>query len=175
MQGATPVVVNGNPSVIWSKTDSGRLEMQTRSLVKERPQRNLLLLIDGIKSDAMLLGHLVGIGPGDFAALHKLGLIAPVGATSPAQNGAASPSVVTASQPVAAPAETTLDYGQFTAALTHIISQELGLRGFMLTLAVEKAGTIEALQDVARRTLAQVGERKGDAAAAAARRMLYGA
>ena len=173
MQGATPVVVNGNPSVIWSKTDSGRLEMQTRSLVKERPQRNLLLLIDGIKTDAMLLGHLVGIGPGDFAALHKLGLIAPVGASASAQNGAASPSV--AALPAAAPAETTLDYGQFTAALTHIISQELGLRGFMLTLAVEKAGTIEALQDVARRTLAQVGERKGEAAAAAARRMLYGA
>ncbi|CAN5403960.1 hypothetical protein BH11PSE9_BH11PSE9_24040 [soil metagenome] len=152
--------------------------MQTRALVKERAQRNLLLMIDGNKSDALLLGHLVGIGPGDFAALHRLGLIAPAGAPAAAQAPASS-SRANASPPTASqahvPAEATLDYGQFTAALTQIISKELGLRGFMLTLAVEKAGTIEALQDVARRTLAQVGERKGDAAEAAARRMLYGA
>jgi hypothetical protein len=67
-----------------------------------------------------------------------------------------------------------LDYGQFTAALTGIISSELGLRGFVLTLAVEKAATIEELQAVAQRTLTQIRDRKGDAAAAAARRTLYG-
>ncbi|CAN5866056.1 hypothetical protein BH11PSE8_BH11PSE8_05440 [soil metagenome] len=152
--------------------------MQTRALVKERAQRNLLLLIDGIKSDAMLLGHLVGIGPGDFAALHQLGLIAPAGAPSVGKVSTTpppAPASPSASSHTAEPAETTLDYGQFTAALTQIISKELGLRGFMLTLAVEKASTIEALQDVARRTLMQIGERKGDAVAAAARRMLYGA
>jgi hypothetical protein len=67
-----------------------------------------------------------------------------------------------------------LDYAQFTAALTGIISSELGLRGFVLTLAVEKAGTIEELQAVAQRTLTQIRERKGEAAAAAAQRTLYG-
>ena len=67
-----------------------------------------------------------------------------------------------------------LDYGQFTQALTQMISKELGLRGFVLTLAVEKAGTIEELQAVAQRTLAQIAERKGAAIAAAARRALYG-
>jgi histone H3/H4 len=55
-----------------------------------------------------------------------------------------------------------------------MISKELGLRGFVLTLAVEKAGTIEELQAVAQRTLAQIAERKGEAVAAAARRTLYG-
>ena len=44
----------------------------------------------------------------------------------------------------------------------------------MLTLAVEKAGTIEELRAVAERTLAQIGERKGAAVAAAARRTLFG-
>jgi len=67
-----------------------------------------------------------------------------------------------------------LDYAQFTATLTRLISGELGLRGFVLTLAVEKAGTIEELQAVAQRTVTQIRERKGDAAAAAARRALYG-
>jgi hypothetical protein len=44
----------------------------------------------------------------------------------------------------------------------------------VLTLAVEKAGTIEELQAVAARTLAQITERHGEARAAAARRTLYG-
>ena len=67
-----------------------------------------------------------------------------------------------------------LDYAQFTAVLTQLISRELGLRGFVLTLAVEKAGSIQELRAVAQRTLDQIAERKGDAAAAAARRLLYG-
>jgi hypothetical protein len=55
-----------------------------------------------------------------------------------------------------------------------MISKELGLRGFVLTLAVEKAGTPEELRAVAQRTIAQIAERKGDAAAAVARRTLFG-
>ena len=66
-----------------------------------------------------------------------------------------------------------LDYAQFTATLTKLISSELGLRGFTLTLAVEKASSIEELQEVANRTLDQIRERKGLPAAEKARRALY--
>ncbi len=45
----------------------------------------------------------------------------------------------------------------------------------MLTLAVEKAGTIEDLQAVAQRALDQIRDRRGEATAAAARQTLYGA
>jgi hypothetical protein len=55
-----------------------------------------------------------------------------------------------------------------------MISKELGLRGFVLTLAVEKAGTAQELQAVAQRTIEQIRERKGEAAAAAAQRALFG-
>jgi hypothetical protein len=163
--------------VIWGKTEAGRLEMQTRALVKERARRNLLLLIDGVKTDAMLLGGLAGISAADFDALQELGLIVPVADTPPARPNRAAGSAPAA--PVAAPAEPAapaapLDYAQFTAALTQMISGELGLRGFVLTLAVEKAGTIEELQAVAARTLAQIAERHGEARAAVARRTLYG-
>ena len=41
--------------------------MQTRALVKERSQRNLLLLIDGVKTEEMLLANVVGIKPEDFS------------------------------------------------------------------------------------------------------------
>jgi len=163
--------------VIWGKTEAGRLEMQSRTLVKERARRNLLLLIDGVKTDAMLLGGLAGITAADFEALHELGLIEPV-AEAPARphraNPAAAPAAPVAPAEPAAPA-VPLDYAQFTAALTQMISAELGLRGFVLTLAVEKAGTIEELRAVADRTIAQIAERKGEARAAVARRTLYGA
>lgn len=164
-------VVNGNLSVIWAKTDAGRTEMQARALVKERAQRNLLLVIDGVKTEEMLLAGLAGITSDDFAALQSLGLIAPM-AAAPSRPSVGTPSTRTAAAPAADPAP--LDYGQFTQALTQMISKELGLRGFVLTLAVEKAGTIEELQAVAQRTLAQIAERKGEAVAAAARRALYG-
>jgi hypothetical protein len=173
-------VVDGNTSVIWTKTEAGRIEMQARAVVKERPQRNLLLVIDGIKTEEMLLANLAGISAKDFVELLTLGLIAPVATSSgraasqPARPGGAT--AVDVNIPVAPPPETAapLDYAEFTATLTQMISKELGLRGFVLTLAVEKAGTAEELQSVAQRTIDQIRDRKGEAAAAAAQRALYG-
>ena len=67
--------------MIWTKTDAGRTEIQARALVKERAQRNLLLVIDGLKTEAMLLANLAGISADDFAALQSLGLIVPAAAS----------------------------------------------------------------------------------------------
>src|SRR5450432_3345200 len=148
--------------------------MQTRALVKERARRNLLLLIDGAKSEEMLLANLAGISADDFQELRKLDLIAPAaGAVTVNAARAATPESTRPTVPL--PLETkALDYSEFTAALTQIISSQLGLRGFTLTLAVDKASTIEELRDVARRVIDQIRERKGDAAAAEVRRTLYG-
>ena len=161
--------------MIWVKTDAGRIEMQTRALIKERARRNLLLLIDGSKSEEMLLANLAGIGADDFQELRKLDLIAPAAGAVTVGDPSRAVSIE-ASRPTVPQslAETPLDYGQFTAALTRLISAQLGLRGFTLTLAVEKAGTIEALQSVAQRTLDQIRDRKGEAAALEARKTLYG-
>jgi hypothetical protein len=170
--------------VIWIKTDAGRHEMQARALVKERARRNLLLLIDGVKSEQMLLANLAGIDAQDFRELQTLGLIAPAAGGGAASAGAAA--TAASARTAVAAAKTTaalppaglgspLDYSGFTAALTQLISTHLGLRGFVLTLAVEKAGTIEDLQAVAQRTLDQIRERRGDAVAAEARQTLYGA
>ena len=51
--------------------------MQSRALVKDRARRNLLLLIDGTKSEEMLLSSLAGVTAADFQELRKLDLIAP--------------------------------------------------------------------------------------------------
>jgi hypothetical protein len=163
--------------VIWVKTDAGRAEMQNRALIKERARRNLLLLIDGAKSEEMLLANLAGITAADFQELRKLDLIAPASGAVTVGNPARAAASAEVSRPtVPLPLEAkSLDYSEFTAALTKIISSQLGLRGFTLTLAVDKASTIEELRDVAQRVIEQIRERKGDAAASEARRTLYGA
>lgn len=162
--------------MIWTKTEAGRIEIQARNVVKERPQRNLLLVIDGVKTEEMLLANLAGISAKDFSDLQVLGLIAPLVA-SPRSGGRSSGGATVAEPPAVAPAtvDVSLDYAQFTATLTQMISKELGLRGFVLTLAVEKAGTAQELQAVAQRTIEQIRERKGDAAALTAQRALFGA
>lgn len=154
--------------------------MQARALVKERMQRNLLLLIDGTKTEEMLLANVVGLKHEDFKFLESLQLITQVAASASggnrsSANAPAEERVDTATQPMTLPPdEGALDYPQFTAALTQLISSELGLRGFTLTLAVEKAGTIEELRAVADRVLEQIRDRKGLPAADKARRTLYG-
>src|SRR5258708_19673316 len=85
------------PSVIWAKTDAGRVEMQAKALIKERPQRNLLLLIDGHKSEEMLLANVVGIKADDFTALEAMGLIEPL--ATPSRSGGSRPSAFTARAP----------------------------------------------------------------------------
>ena len=161
--------------MIWVKTDAGRAEMQNRALVKERARRNLLLLIDGAKSEEMLLANLAGISAADFQELRKLDLIAPAAGAVTVGNPARANAFEATRPTVPLPLEgKSLDYSQFTAALTKLISSQLGLRGFTLTLAVDKASTIEELRDVAQRVIEQVRERKGEAAAIEARRTLYG-
>lgn len=166
--------------MIWAKTDAGRAEVQARALVKERMQRNLLLLIDGTKTEEMLLANVVGLKHEDFKFLESLQLITQVAASASGSSrssaaAAAEERIDTATQPMTLPPdEGALDYPQFTATLTQLISSELGLRGFTLTLAVEKAGTIEELRAVADRVLEQIRERKGLPAADKARRTLYG-
>jgi len=161
--------------VIWVKTDAGRAEMQSRALVKERARRNLLLLIDGVKSEEMLLANLAGITADDFQELRKLDLIVPASGAVTMGNPARATAFETTRPTMPLPLETkALDYSEFTAALTKLISSQLGLRGFTLTLAVDKASTIEELRDVAQRVIEQIRDRKGEGAAAEAKRTLYG-
>jgi hypothetical protein len=159
--------------VIWVKTEAGRAEMQNRALIKERARRTLLLLIDGTKSEEMLLANLAGITAGDFQELRKLDLIAPASGAVTVGNPARATGL-DATRPTVPLEGKSLDYSEFTAALTKLISSQLGLRGFTLTLAVDKASTIEELRDVAQRVIEQIRERKGEAAAAEARKTLYG-
>ncbi len=156
--------------MIWAKTDAGRAEMRQRALVKERAQRNLLLLIDGKNTEEKLLAGLAGISAQDFKTLEGLGLIAQVAAApSPAAPAAA------AGRPVDLDIDAaTIDFAALRGALGKLISKELGMRGIGMSMVLEEALTVDDLRDVARRTLKQISDRKGIAAAAEARKFLFG-
>lgn len=169
--------------MIWIKTDLGRAEIGMRKLLPERARRTLLLLIDGHRSQELLLNSVAGITAADFDLLARLGLISRVDA-SPAPSAAwNSPPAKNMASAAVGTAHSELDvliherptpgYAQLTARLTHLISSELGLRGFRLTLAVEKAADVAALLPVAERVVADIAERKGAAAAAKARQLIF--
>lgn len=170
-------------SMIWIKTDVGRAEISIRALVPERVRRNLLLLIDGTRSQDTLLSSVAGSTTEDVDLLARLGLITRVRAdATPASAVARLPTQASA---VFGSTSTDMDllleehptpsYAQLTARLTHLISSELGLRGFRLTLAVEKAADVNQLMPVADRVVADIAQRKGAAAAQKARQLIFSA
>ena len=178
--------------MVWSKTEAGRQEIKARSQVTGRARRTLLLLVDGVRGDAELLASVAGTTPDDFAALAALGLIAPalpagtraLPAATAAATTAPADSVwqATLSGPASAAeavsAGTSTDtpgrYTDLSRALTEMIASQLGFRGFVLTMAVEKAATFHELRVVAERVITAIGDRKGPAQARAAHRTLFG-
>jgi hypothetical protein len=156
--------------LIWAKTDAGRAEIQARSLVTDRAQRNLLLVIDGKRTDERLLADLAGITAADFARLEQLGLIRPVAVPASAQPAANAP----------APRKSVdvnidgFDYATLRGAIGRVISKELGMRGFSLLMILEESTTVEDLEEVAKRLLTTVAERKGIAAAEEVSKALFG-
>jgi len=157
--------------LIWAKTDAGRAEIWARALVKDRAQRNLLLIINGTTSQEQLLSGLAGVTGDDFAKLEALGLIAPVRAAPEAQPKAASTgSIESVDIDVSG-----LDYAVLRSAIGRLISKELGMRGLTLSMILEESMTVDDLKGVAQRLLKQIEERKGTAAAAEARKTLFGA
>lgn len=169
--------------VIWIKTEIGRAEISMRKLVPERARRTLLLLIDGRRSQELLLNSVAGITAADFALLERLCLITPVDVATAPSAGWINPPATASAAAAPRTARSELDvlidehpspgYAQLTARLTQLISSELGLRGFRLTLAVEKAADVAALLPVADRVVADIAQRKGAAAAAKARQLIF--
>jgi hypothetical protein len=157
--------------LIWAKTDAGRAEIQARALVKERAQRNLLLLIDGKTPAETLLASLVGITAADFGQLESLGLITAVAA--PAQPPAPAPADSTNARRGGVDIDVSgHSFAALRGAIGQLISKEFGMRGFALSMVLDESLTIDDLKDVAERVLKRIGDNKGPAAAAAAKSFL---
>ena len=152
----------------WAKTDAGQIDTQAQAFVPAQAQCESLLA-----------------SPADMSTVDTQAFAPTEPMTPPEPRGIEdAPEVppecvlAAASSPVATDlphSPASLDHGAFAAALIQLISTELGLRGFMLTIAVEKARSNAELRSVAQRTIDQIRAHRGDAAAAAAQRTLDGA
>jgi hypothetical protein len=90
----------------YRKTDHGRQALSTRQPALSRPMRNLLLLIDGQRSDEALLSMLSSpdLTPGSFEQLRELGLIEAISAGAAASPPGIPPGTPPGNAAAAAPA-----------------------------------------------------------------------
>ncbi len=132
------------------------------------------MVIDGTKSEDLLIKYSIGVSAEDFRLLHRLGLI----------ERAVKRLVAVTSQPletIPAPLDLEIELGasqanpgRFAAVLTRLIKEHLGLAGMVLATSVDKAQTVDELQDIAQRVIAQISTRRGSQAGEDARRTLFG-
>lgn len=151
--------------MIWTRTPAGQAELKTHAAGLRAAAQNVLMVLDGMKTEEMLLANLVGVTRDDFRTLAHLGLIAPA-APAAAVASTVGGNAQTAS--TRASAATRVD-GQFAAVLANVITTHLGLAGFRLLAACEKATTTAELHDLARIAIGLIQERKGSTAAEDAR------
>jgi hypothetical protein len=150
--------------VIWRRTPAGEAELKTHAAGLRAAAQNVLMILDGVKTEQMLLTNLAGVTREDFRALIQLGLIEPVdpGVATSSSSGAGE-------QPSTGPAPETRFDKRFAEVLAAVINTHLGLAGFRLRTACEKASTTAELHDLARMAIALIAQRKGPEASQEAR------
>lgn len=160
--------------MIYIKTNLGQAVFQNRSVPLTPRQRSTFIMFDGKRplSEVMNATAGLGISPDDVQHLVSLGLLAPAPAALQAAGGpAAGPVSSPAAAPERPPAGLSVNpQGLPTlAAQAHYskaypiaarLTASLGLRGFRLNLAVEAAGDLDKLRELAPRIKEAVGPGK---------------
>lgn len=153
--------------MIYAKTELGQAALQSRSPALAPRQRSALIMFDGKRSVNLVLKATAGLGitEDDVNHLLQLKFLAVV------ENGMTASGVAAAATPKAAAAAS----GQTDSGLPSLDAQAhysraypiatrltagLGLRGFRLNLAVEAAGNLTKLQELAPRIKEAVGPEK---------------
>ena len=148
--------------MIYTKTELGHSALHNRSIALTPRQRSAFIMFDGKRSVADVLAATAGLGTTaeDLTHLVSLGLLEPVAA-------AAAP--VAPPAPVAAPAAPAVAGAPTLNSQEHYsraypiatrLTAGLGLRGFRLNLAVEAAGDLEKLKELAPKIKEAVGPEK---------------
>ncbi|WP_296226420.1 hypothetical protein [Ralstonia sp. UBA689] len=138
-------------TTIYQKTDKGQEEIRTRANRLDQKHRALLLMVNGEKTCDEILHQLQPLGMtqtvfeelehGGYIRLHAPGVTAPKSVQ------------IDASPSQAAPVEAALasgghgaeSYQRLYRFYTETISRYLGLRGYLLEMKVEKAGSVADL------------------------------
>lgn len=151
--------------MIYAKTELGQLALRDRSAAITPRQRFAFILLDGKHELDDVLKSTAGLGVGsqDIDHLLQLGLIQPVPDATPALTVVAPPSpLAIAVRPASVPPPASDTEALYLKAypLATQITAELGLRGFRLNLAVERAGSYGELLAVLPRIREAVGPEK---------------
>lgn len=157
--------------MIYSKTPLGQSALQSRSVPLTPRQRSAFILFDGKRGIHEVLKATAGLGvtPDDVNHLVSLGLLAPaIAATAMAVPGA-NADKTGAGVPLSAALSVNADGLPTVSAQAHYLkaypiatrlTARLGLRGFRLNLAVEAAGNIDKLKELAPKIREAVGPEK---------------
>lgn len=161
--------------MLYIKTELGQGALQNRSLALTPRQRSAFILFDGKRDSEEVLKATAGLGvtPDDVRHLVSLGLLA-LHSVQPPQAAAQAATPAAANAPVNAPAQAaelsqTSDGQPTLNAQAHYskaypiatrLTAGLGLRGFRLNLAVEAAGDLDKLKELAPRIREAVGPEK---------------
>lgn len=144
--------------MIYAKTAMGQTAFQNRSIPLTPRQRSAFILFDGKRSadDVLKATGGLGVTPEDISRLLTLGLLAPLPVIAPAGPAVR---VATASGFTSSLSEAQTRYAT-AYPIAARLTASLGLRGFRLNLAVEAAGNLEQLRELAPRIREAVGIEK---------------
>ena len=160
--------------MIYSKTQLGQSALQSRSIPLTPRQRSAFILFDGKREIHEVLKATAGLGvtPDDVSHLVSLGLLAPaiVATAIPVTGANADKTRADVSNvPSLAVLSVNADGLPTVSAQAHYskaypiatrLTARLGLRGFRLNLAVEAAGDIDKLKELAPKIREAVGPEK---------------
>lgn len=123
--------------MIYVKTELGQRALRDRSVAITPRQRSAFIMLDGKHDvdDVLQSTAGIGVGPQDIDRLLRLGLIRPIAVVP-------QPSLETLAP---APVPTPEDRYLLAYPVANQLTAGLGLRGFRLNLAVERAGSYSEL------------------------------
>ncbi|WP_411882646.1 hypothetical protein [Polaromonas sp. YR568] len=145
--------------MIYTKTELGQSAFQDRSIPLTPKQRSAFIMFDGKRSLEEVVKATAGLGvtPEDFGHLISLGMLAPAAAQGPAPAASAP---VSAQNADGSPTLTAQEHYSRAYPIATRLTAGLGLRGFRLNLAVEAAGDIDKLKELAPKIKEAVGPEK---------------
>ena len=151
--------------MLYTKTELGQSAMHSRSVPLSPRQRAAFIMFDGKRDSAAVLQSMsvMGVTSEDIDHLVALNLLAPADLqrAAPPQAQAVAVAPVTSSNVVdGRPTLSAQAHYNMAYPIATRLTAALGLRGFMLNLAVEAAGDIDKLKELAPKIKDAVGAEK---------------
>lgn len=148
--------------MIYTKTELGQSAFQDRSIPMTPKQRSAFIMFDGKRTMEEVVNATAGLGvtAEDIGYLLIQGLVAPIPGQMPPAAAAPAPAPVSAHNADGTPTLSAQEHYSRAYPIATRLTAGLGLRGFRLNLAVEAAGDIDKLKELAPKIKEAVGPEK---------------